>query len=243
MSRCPSCRNTMAERPVERLYGRSLAIDVCPACEGIWFDGQELLQLAPAATLTLLSDVVPERPGARTPLSATLACPRCDARLVETHDRQRNTPFVYYRCPRGHGKFLTFFQFLRAKNFVRPLDEREVAELRKGIRQVNCVNCGAPVQIEREAVCGFCRTPLTMLDPQQVRKAIEDLRRQAERPELERQALPLALAQERLRAERAFADAEASGAGSSRLLDVFETGNPITGGLRLLQVLLTFVDH
>ena len=238
MAQCPSCRGAMTERAAERLYGRSMAIDVCPRCEGIWFDGQELLQLAPAATLALLSDVVPEQTAARAPLAPALACPRCQGRLLETHDRQRNTPFVYYRCPRGHGKFLTFFQFLRAKNFVRPLDDQEVAELRKGIHQVNCVNCGAPVDIERAAVCGFCRTPLTMLDPQQVRKAVEELRQKIEVPERERQVLPLSLAQERLRAERAFAQAEGRTGGSFRVLDVFEAGNPITSGLRLLQVLL-----
>jgi len=228
----------MTERPAERLYGRSMAIDVCPGCEGIWFDGQELLQLAPAATLALLSDIVPEQARARLPLAPALACPRCGGRLLETHDRQRNTPFVYFGCPQGHGKFLTFFQFLRAKNFVRPLDDREVAELRKGIHQVNCVNCGAPVDIDRAAVCNFCRTPLTILDPQQVRKAIEELRQQAEEPVREQQALPLALAQERLRAERTFAEAEGRKGGLFQSIDVFEAGDPITSGLRLLQVLL-----
>ena len=227
----------MTERAVERLYGRSMAVDICAGCEGIWFDGQELLQLAPAATLALLSEVVPEGVGARVPLAPTLACPRCRGRLLETHDRQRNTPFTYYRCPRGHGKFLTFFQFLRAKNFVRPLDEQEVAELRKGIHQVNCVNCGAPVDIDRAAACSFCRTPLTVLDPQQVRKAVEELRRRIEDPERRRQELPLTLAHERLRAERAFS-AEGTKAAPLGVPDLFDAGGSITGGLRLLQVLL-----
>lgn len=239
MTQCPSCRGGMTEHSAERLYGRSITIDICKGCEGIWFDGQELLQLAPAATLALLSALVQDdEAGARPPLASILGCPRCGTRLAETHDRQRNTPFTYFRCPQGHGKFLTFFQFLRAKNFVRPLDEREIEGLRKGLRQVNCANCGAPVNIEREAICAFCRTPLAILDAEQVRKAIDDLRRAAEKPEAEQQALPLALAQERLRAERVFAEANA-GPQSPALGDLlFEAGSPLGAGLRVLKVLL-----
>ncbi len=237
MTACPSCRGSMEEHAAERLYGRSMTIDVCRGCQGIWFDGQELLQMAPAATLALLADVVSDEAAARPPLAQTLVCPRCRGMLAETHDRQRNTPFTYYRCPREHGKFLTFFQFLRAKNVVRPLAEAEIAELRQAIHQVNCVNCGAPVNIEHEAVCAFCRTPLAILDPGQVRKAIDDLRRAAAPRDDRQQALPLALAAERLRAERAFDEAERTGGVRVDNL-LFDASDPIGGGLRVLRFLL-----
>lgn len=237
MSQCPSCRGGMTVHTAERLYGRSIAIDICHGCDGIWFDGQELLQLAPPATLSLLSEVAREDASARIPLAPALACPRCQGRLLETHDRQRNTPFIYFRCPQGHGKFLTFYQFLRAKNFVRPLGEQEIADLRRGLKQVNCVNCGAPVNIEREAVCAFCRTPLAILDPDQVRKALAELKA-AQPSEVERQALPLALAHERLRADRAFAEADAT-ADRPGLFDLqIDAADSLVSGLRLLKVLL-----
>lgn len=241
MVQCPSCTAGMTEHTVERLYGSSLAIDICRPCAAIWFDGQELLQLAPAATLSLLGEVAKEDAAPRLPMAPTLACPRCRARLLETHDRQRNTPFTYYRCPAGHGKFLTFFQFLRAKNFVRPLDEREITEMRKGIKQVNCVNCGAPVNIERDAACSFCRTPLAIIDPEQVRKAVEDLRKASEVPEAERAALPLTLALERLRTERVFLEAGAAGEADNRrqrLHDALFGEDPLAASLKILEGLL-----
>ncbi len=228
----------MSEHAAERLYGRSMTIDVCRGCQGIWFDGQELLQLAPAATLALLAEVVGDEGAARPPLAPKLLCPRCRAPLAETHDRQRNTQFVYYRCPRAHGKFLTFFQFLRAKDVVRPLAEAEIQDLRKSIRQVNCANCGGPVNIERDAVCGFCRTPLAILDPEQVRKAVEKLREAAEPRRAEQQALPLTLALERLRAERAFAQAEGQPAPPTIDRLLYDAADPIGGGLRLLKFVL-----
>ena len=237
MARCPNCRAEMTAHDAERLYGRSLTIDICRGCEGIWFDGTELLQLAPAATLALLAEVVKEEGGARPPLAARLECPRCGSRLVEAHDRQRNTRFTYHRCPRTHGKFLTFFQFLRAKNFVRPLDEGEVARLRKAVRQVNCTNCGAPVDIERGATCAFCRAPLAILDPDQVRKAVAEIQHAIEDPASKREALPLAMAAERLHAERVFAEADR--AESPAALDLLlDARDPIGGGLRLLRTLL-----
>ena len=171
---CPNCRKPMTPHQAERLYGAgTIALDLCRRCLAVWFDDKELLQLSPAASIQLLSEFAKEDAGRRAPLEPSLACPRCARPLVETHDRQRNTRFWYHRCPAGHGRFMTSYQFLRAKDFVRPLSETEMAELREHIRQVNCGNCGAPVDIDRDAVCGFCRTPVAVVDPDQVRKLLE----------------------------------------------------------------------
>ena len=82
------------------------------------------------------------------PLATRLQCARCDLRLIDTHDRQRDTPFRYWRCGRRHGRFITFFDFLREKDFVRPLTPAQVAELRAQVRSVNCSNCGAPIDLQ-----------------------------------------------------------------------------------------------
>jgi hypothetical protein len=259
---CPNCRKPMTPYEAERLYGvGTLALDLCRSCLTVWFDDKELLQLSPSASIQLLSEFATEGAGPRVPIEPSLACPRCARPLVETHDRQRNTRFWYHRCPAGHGRFMTSFQFLRAKDFVRVLSETEMAELRRHIRQINCGNCGAPVDIELEAVCGFCRTPIAIVDPDQVRKLLEQQRRggQAAAAEPRRQGeggpiretrggpvrqaqgeadptLALTLALERLRAERAWAGTPSASKPAS-VMDLFfgNATDPIAGGLRALS--------
>ena len=219
----------------ERLYGRRLTIDVCHHCQCLWFDDQEFLQMTPGATLQLVASVAEDKELTRQPWAAAPRCPRCARPLAETHDLQRSTRFTYYRCPAGDGRFITYYQFLRAKNFVRPLSEEEVRELRTRIQQINCANCGGPVNIERDAVCGFCRTPLAIIDPDQVRKTIEHLKEAAEEKKGVDPTLPVSLAMERLRGERAFAESSASSRRPAAV-DLFfgDLSDPVIGFLRLL---------
>ncbi len=227
----------MREHAGDGHYGRSVAIDICHQCCAIWFDNQELLQLTPAATLQLLADLADDRAAGRQPLGSRNTCPRCQIRLLETHDQQLNTKFWYHRCPRGHGRFVTYFQFLRAKNVVRPLGESEIGELRRHIRQINCANCGAPVDVEKDGVCSFCRTPLAILDADQVKKIAAEVHRGLEKAAQGLDpALPLSLAMERARAERAFAEAGEPG-GQTSLLDVLlgEHGDPLAAVLQTLK--------
>jgi Zn-finger nucleic acid-binding protein len=204
---CPNCHAVMTRRPFDRLYGRLIDLDICHACQVIWFDDQELLQLAPRSTLELLAAIATEQHAPRTALAATLRCPRCATPLEDTHDLQRATRFTYFRCPAGHGRILTYYQFLRAKNFVRVLNADEVSELRRRIKQVNCANCGAPVDLNR-GICEFCRTPVAILDPDQMQKAVAQLKATAEAKSRVDPMLPLTLAKERAAAEAAFAKTE-----------------------------------
>jgi hypothetical protein len=225
----------MAERSFERLYGRSLTLDLCLQCQGIWFDRQELLQLSPSATIDLVAAIHDASAEARQVLGPRLKCPRCVRTLSEARDLQRNTRFTFFSCPAGHGRFLTFYQFLRAKNFVRSLDAREIDRLRTHLRQVNCSNCGAPVDVERGAACTFCRTPLAILDPDQVRTALEQLASDANRRTPDA-TLPVTLLLERLRAERAFA--EATGNQPLDALLSRDTTDLVGAGLRAVARLL-----
>jgi len=224
----------------ERLYGRRLTIDVCHHCQCLWFDDREFLQMTPGATLQLVASVAEDKELTRQPWAAAPRCPRCSRPLAETHDLQRSTRFTYYRCPAGDGRFITYYQFLRAKNFVRPLSEEEVRELLTRIQQINCANCGGPVNIERDAVCGFCRTPLAIIDPDQVRKTIEHLKEAAEEKKGVDPTLPVSLAMERLRAERAFAESSATSRRPAAV-DLFfgDLSDPVVGFLRLLGRLRT----
>ncbi len=236
---CPNCHAGMRTRSFEQMYGRSEELDICHACQAIWFDKQELLQLSPGATLDLLSAIAESENAARLPIAPRLFCPRCGMSLVEVNDMQRTTRFSYFRCPAGHGRFLTFFQFLRAKNFVRSLATAEVRELRKHIRQVNCSNCGAPVDIERDLACQHCRTPVAIIDPDQVNKAVATLRAAKTRQETVDPSWPLAVAIERVRADRAFAEAEVqSGRADAASLLHEDVTDLIATGLRALRAVI-----
>jgi uncharacterized protein YbaR (Trm112 family) len=201
----------MDEHGLEGNYGRQVVIDLCYPCRSIWFDGLELLQLAPGSTLRLLA-LVHEHRGEERPLPAGPGrCPRCRQPLAPTADAQRGTRFHYARCPADHGRFITFFEFLRAKNFVRPLSAGELAQLRQRLQVVACSSCGAPVDIDRGAACPYCRAPLSMLDAGQLERTVGELwaaeaRRQTVDPQL---ATRLVL--DRLAVERSLAPTETPG--------------------------------
>jgi hypothetical protein len=133
-------------------------------------------------------------------------CPRCRARLRRTSDMQRRTRFEYLSCPHGHGRLTTFFDFLREKNFIRPLSAEQIAELRRNIQIVNCSNCGAPIDLAQGAACGHCGTPLSMLDMQQAEALVDQLRQATVRSTQPiNPALPLEMARARREVEQTFA--------------------------------------
>lgn len=152
-----------------------LTVDLCADCQALWFDAFESAQLTPGATLELFEAVRTARPSARRTLPARLACPRCTLPLSLTHDLQHTTHFLYYRCASGHGRFTPFVQFLREKDFVRPLTPPERARLLATIRTVSCSSCGAPVDLEKDAACRYCRAPISILDPDAIGATVRAL--------------------------------------------------------------------
>jgi DNA-directed RNA polymerase subunit RPC12/RpoP len=182
----------------------SIEIDACDACQAFWFDTSESPRLSPASTLklfSLIAEALPRRSGS---IGRVLKCPRCNSRLLETQDMQRNTRFTYSRCPHGHGRFTTFFNFLREKDFVRPLSAAQIEELRRNVQTVNCSNCGAPIDLSKGSSCSHCGSPLSILDMQQAEKLVDQLRR-ATAPQAVDPALPLELARTRREIDAAFA--------------------------------------
>ena len=119
---------------------------------------------------------------------------------------QRTTRFEYLSCPHGHGRFTTFFDFLREKNFIRALTAEQISELRRNIQIVNCSNCGASVDLAQRSACGHCGTPLSMLDMQQAEALVAQLREaDARSAPATDPALPLEMARARRDVEHAFA--------------------------------------
>lgn len=170
--RCPGCGTAMRALALQRKPHGEVEVDLCPACRGLWFDTFESLQLTPAATLALLRAAAAlDGPAERPPTTAP-ACPRCRKRLAETRDLQRTTRFSYWRCPGGHGRFTPLVQFMREKDYVRPLAPAEIERVRSHIGTVRCSGCGAPVDLGRQPACGYCGAPVEVINPQAVREAI-----------------------------------------------------------------------
>jgi len=201
---CPSCGAGMETESLEGHQGTPIAIDLCRPCQMFWFDTHESLQLSPGAVLKLFR-LIGEHALAARPLAAGRpACPRCGLRLLLTHDQQRSTKFQYLRCDRGHGRLITFVDFLREKDFIKPLSAQQIEELRQHVQTVNCSNCGAPIDLAKRSSCAHCGSPLSMLDMKQAGALVAALR-ESEQPRPIDPALPLYLERARRDVDAAFA--------------------------------------
>jgi len=210
--------------------GTHIELDLCPGCQVFWFDRLESLRLAPGATLRLFRVISERKQVPPGPLKQPLACPRCDLRLLVTHDRQRNTPFQYWRCARDHGRLITFFDFLREKDFIRPLTPPQLAELRAHVQMINCSNCGAPIDLVHASHCEHCGAAISMLDLKQIERTAAELQQADEQSKTVDPALPLRLALEKQHVEALFASLRASQTESGGPLGLLEMGLKLLAG-------------
>ena len=156
-------------------------LDLCFACQGLWFDQHESLGLAPAGVIELFKLIHDHRDDQSLPLANPLRCPRCSERLIPSQDRVKSGLFNYLRCGQHHGRFTTFSQFMIEKGFVRQLTGAEIDELKVRIGVVRCTGCGAPVDIRKDSACSHCRAPIAILDAQAVEQALAGYYRAAAR--------------------------------------------------------------
>jgi hypothetical protein len=155
-------------------HGESV-VDLCDGCHALWLDTHESVQLTPGAIVSLFREVSSAGAPTRRALPAALHCPRCGASLAQTQDLRHSTRFSYWRCTKGHGRFTPFVQFLREKDFIRPLTPAELERLKAHFRTIRCSGCGAPVDLARDMVCSFCRAPVEALDPAAVATTLKSL--------------------------------------------------------------------
>lgn len=172
---CPSCRAPTEKRRFGRQTHGELILDICWDCHAIWFDQYESAQLTPGAVIELFRLIHEHRGQPARALADSMACPHCKARLLLTQDLQRTNRLTYHRCPAGHGRLTSFFQFLREKQFIRSLSQPEIEKLRATVAQVRCSGCGAVVDLARDSACGYCRSPISVLDADAVEKALSAL--------------------------------------------------------------------
>ena len=165
----------MRQESYERKPAGHVDLDFCYSCQAIWFDQYESAQLTPGAVMKLFEAIHQRREAEPRALAAVCRCPVCRRALALTHDIQRTNRITYYRCPESHGRLSTFYQFLREKNFIRSLTVGEIDKLKAVVKQVRCTSCGAPVNLERDSQCPFCRAPIAILDADAVQHTLDEL--------------------------------------------------------------------
>jgi hypothetical protein len=175
---CPGCSTDMQALALDGQLGSTVAVDACVPCRVLWFGHLKELQLAASGTLRLFG-VIASATEAGPPLPGVLRCPQCRARLLLTHDMQRATRFQYWRCDAGHGRLIAFADFLREKDFVRPLTPAQIGDLRKSVQTVNCGHCGAPIDLAKDSSCAHCGSPVSLFDPGQMARTVAQLQNAA----------------------------------------------------------------
>jgi Zn-finger nucleic acid-binding protein/uncharacterized Zn finger protein (UPF0148 family) len=172
---CPSCSSPMNEERFERNVVGQVALDICYPCNAIWFDPMESTQLTPGSIIELFRQIHQHRNDGRRLFSEKSSCPVCTRTLQLVNDLERSVRFSYYRCPEGHGRLTSFFQFLREKQFVRSLTAVELSGLKAKVVQIRCSSCGAPIDLQKDTACPYCRSPVSVLDPDAVDKMLQQL--------------------------------------------------------------------
>ncbi len=173
---CPSCRTAMEVHVlpgVNGVHGGTVELDLCFACQGMWFDPSENLKLAPAAVAELFKVLHQHRDTPRQPLAPKLGCPRCSTSLTQGFDVVRSGRYITYRCANGHGRFSAFSSFMIEKGFVRQLTRSEIDDIARRVAVIHCTGCGAPVDLRKDHACPHCRSAFALLDPHAVEKALQ----------------------------------------------------------------------
>ena len=152
--------------------GTPVEIDACWPCHVIWFDNMESASLSPGSVIDLFKRIHALRDGERNLLKMAVTCPLCSTALKSTTDLAKGGRFYYSRCANGHGRLISFTQFLREKNFIRSLQPFEISALSVKVKQIRCSSCGGPISLETDKACMHCGAAISVLDEGAVEKAL-----------------------------------------------------------------------
>jgi hypothetical protein len=153
-------------------YGATVALDLCTACNLVWFDDTESARLSGPALLELIGQMALAQALPIELLKADPRCPRCDGRLELVHNESRWGRSTQLQCRRRHGAYPSFAQFLQEKGLLRPMSKVDRARLLRDRGQVSCVNCGGDIQVD-DAVCPFCGSVPSLLDIARLAHALD----------------------------------------------------------------------
>lgn len=186
---CGSCHDNMHVLTLRSHLNVAVDIDVCWHCHLIWFDHMESTSLSPGSVIDLFRQIHNARNEARQMVALHSECPKCNTTLRPASDITKSGKFSFFRCEKGHGRLISFSQFLREKHFVRTLQPKEIASLAIKIKQIRCSSCGGPIDLTKDSACTHCAAPIAALDEGAVEKALITL------DDKERQRGPLPPAQ------------------------------------------------
>lgn len=236
---CPGCSLEMTAHRFPANYGGEVEIDICEHCNGIWFDGRESLQLTPGATLDIFRILYSRNDSAKATHVPQKRCPRCSLLLVETHDMQRGSKFTYSRCAH-HGRFSTFFQFLKEKGLVRQPNPKELADLIARVKIINCSNCGAPIDLHKTTACKHCSAPVTILSEDRIKETLHELSQKEEKRTTIAPDVGARIVMAQLQAEREYRKIHPDGADGFffKTNDYDEGSDLLVSGAKLLVKML-----
>ena len=183
--------------------GLPVEIDVCSPCHVIWFDDLESASLSPGSVIELFKRIHNAGDDSRNLVKIQVDCPRCEAPLKSTSDIVKGGRFSYSRCENGHGRLISFVQFLREKNFIRSLQAHEISALSVKVKQIRCSSCGGPISLENDNACTHCGAAISVLDEAAVEKALVALQaKEIQRTTLDPNALGDAILSTEVNARR-----------------------------------------
>jgi predicted nucleic acid-binding Zn ribbon protein len=171
---CGNCGAPMQRLVLAGHYGRSVDIDLCRACDLVWFDGTETATLSGPALLDLIAAMASARALPHEMLRDTARCPRCAGALALVHNQSRWGRSTQLQCIRRDGAYQSFAQFLEEKGLLRPMSLVDRARLLRDCGRIECVNCGGAIGKD-DAVCPWCRSIPSLLDIARLAHALDPL--------------------------------------------------------------------
>jgi uncharacterized protein len=122
--KCPKCKDELV---VKKEGGQGLVVlDVCPSCEGAWFDKGELDSLDDSVHTNV--EELSFEPATRLG-EIRYTCPRCDVDL-EPLSPKEDEDLVVDHCPKCGGFWLDPGELDWIRRIALELDEREQADMK-----------------------------------------------------------------------------------------------------------------
>ncbi len=126
---CPDCKETLARKEYH-----GVAVDICPACAGIWFDDGEmrsLLQRDPVCLLSIEEDAVPRLERREGPAKLR-RCPQCDC-VLDPYQYAYDSPVQLDGCPGCHGIWVEDGELAKMRQHVDQCERVDSLEERKAM--------------------------------------------------------------------------------------------------------------
>jgi hypothetical protein len=169
---CGNCRRPMRRMALAGHYGALVELDLCDACNLVWFDGTETARLDGSGLLELIGRMAEACALPYQALRAEAACPRCAGRLKTVHNQSRWGRSLQLECLRQHGAYQSFAQYLQEKGLLRPMSRIDRARLLRDRGRIDCVNCGASLGAD-DTLCTYCGSVPSLLDVARLARALD----------------------------------------------------------------------